>query len=235
MVAMRKVGGGGGGVVSNRGRWAIFFPLFLCFSFLFCISFSFFSYTLLCFLFSSLVPFSRQSSLVSFCPPLFLSLIFFFFSFFPSYLSLSLLSFFFCFFSLVCSFRAVFIGAAGAGLTLSLSYHCAWGVRPSCPIMVPGEVANEGVACRARLLDFHHPLVFHHKEVWVALGFDSVCASGGGAKWEETKGKKKKGLSSPVACPGEEEEEQCRIKWHCFIFIYLFAFSHFFMWGPKNG
>jgi len=61
------------------------------------------------------------------------------------------------------------------------------------------------------------------------LGFDSVWASGGRerARREETI-EKAKSFSSPVARPGEEEEE-CRLKRHCFVFL-----SFFFVWGPKN-
>ena len=132
----------------------------------------------------------------------------------------------------VCSFRAVFIGAGGRD-------------RPYlCPIVVHGERGHHTLPrCRARWpigaslaghdsLVFHHPLVSHHKRCglrWV-LGFDSVWAGGGGERSERKQKEKTKCFSSPVACTGEEEEEeQCRIKWHCFIF-----FLYFFCVGTKK-
>jgi hypothetical protein len=74
----------------------------------------------------------------------------------------------------------VFIGAGGAGLTLTLSHHSTWGARPPCPTPVLGKVAN------GELLAGHDsPGFFHHERVWVALGFRFwVCCGqvGGGSE-----------------------------------------------------
>jgi len=183
---MRKVGDGGGGVVSNRGRWAIF----SLFSFVFhsCSAFPFLSFlTLFCVFFLVLSSPSQDNPPLfpSALPCFFLSFSFFFLFFPPIFPSLFCLFFLFFFPSVF--FSGGIYRGSGSGIDPIPVLSLCMGVRPSCPIMVPGEVANEGVACRARLLDFHHPLVFHHKEVWVALGFDSVCASGGGSEMGRNK------------------------------------------------
>jgi hypothetical protein len=86
---------------------------------------------------------------------------------------------------------------------------------------VPGKVANrELFAVR------DSPGIFIMRGCglhWV-LGFDNAWASGGGGECGRKKqNKKTKSFSSFVARPGEEEEEECYLKQHYFVFLSFFC------------
>jgi hypothetical protein len=151
------------------------------------------------------------------------------------FLSFSFFSiFFFVVFppSLFCSVRVVFIGAGGAGLTLTLSHHSTWGARPPCPTPVLGKVAN------GELLAGHDsPGFFIMRGCglhWV-LGFE--CAVG---KWGEGVRREDKRLLFPCCTSRGRRTRTISLKMTLFyfflvFFINFFYFSTFFVWGPKNG
>jgi hypothetical protein len=126
----------------------------------------------------------------------------------------------------------VFIGAGGAGLTLTLSHHSTWGARPPCPTPVLGKVAN------GELLAGHDsPGFFIMRGCglhWV-LGFE--CAVG---KWGEGVRREDKRLLFPCCTSRGRRTRTISLKMTLFyfflvFFINFFYFSTFFVWGPKNG
>jgi len=78
-----------------------------------------------------------------------------------------------------------------------------------------------------RVITARLPKYFHHKGVWVGLGFEfcSAWVSGGHRERESEarrNKRKKQKVSLPMLHVQGEEEEECRLKRYCFVFLLFF-------------